>query len=113
MRFLRKATTDGSALQYSRRLYEPSRIMTGSRRGRRCMKPLEGLFVLLLLLMSVLLGGLGSSADAAGLCANPGGQTGPKDCLLQCGTKRLCQLGITPFISIPGSHMLEAPLYLY
>jgi len=77
------------------------------------MKPLEGLFVLLLLLMSVLLGGLGSSADAAGLCANPGGQTGPKDCLLQCGTKRLCQLGITPFISIPGSHMLEAPLYLY
>ena len=77
------------------------------------MKHLEGLFVLLLLIMSVLLGGLGSCADAAGLCANSGGQTGPKDCFPQCGKKRQCQLGVTPFISIPGAHMLEAPFYLY
>jgi hypothetical protein len=77
------------------------------------MKLLEGLLVLFLLIMSVLLGGLGSSADAAVLCANPGGQTGPKDCLPQYGNKRLYQLGVIPFISIPGSHMLEAPFYLY
>ena len=40
-------------------------------------------------------------------------QTGPKDCLPQCENKRLCRLGVTPSISIPGSHMLEAPFCLY
>jgi hypothetical protein len=43
----------------------------------------------------------------------PGAQTGPKDCLPQCGNKRLCRLGVTPSISTPGSHILEAPLCLY
>jgi hypothetical protein len=43
----------------------------------------------------------------------PAPQTGPKDCLPQCGNKRLCRLGRTPSISIPGSHLLEAPFCLY
>src|SRR5262249_40893540 len=41
------------------------------------------------------------------------GQTGPKDCLPLCGNKRLCRLGVTPAISMPGSHMLKAPFCLY
>src|SRR5262245_42776255 len=40
-------------------------------------------------------------------------QTGPKDCLPQCGNKRLCRRGVTPSISMPGSHMLQAPFCLY
>jgi len=40
-------------------------------------------------------------------------QTRPKDCLPQCGNKRLCQLDVTPSISILGSHLLEAPFCLY
>jgi hypothetical protein len=40
-------------------------------------------------------------------------QTGPKDCLPQCGNKRLCRLGATPSISMPSSHMLKTPFCLY
>jgi hypothetical protein len=40
-------------------------------------------------------------------------QTGPTDCLLQCGNKRLCRLGVTPSMSTLGSQMLEAPFCLY
>jgi hypothetical protein len=40
-------------------------------------------------------------------------QTRPKDCLPLCGNKRLYRLGVTPSISIPGSHMLEALFCLY
>ena len=40
-------------------------------------------------------------------------QTGPKDCLHQCGNKRLCRLGVTPSISTLGSQMSEAPFCLY
>ena len=40
-------------------------------------------------------------------------QTGPTDCLPQCGNKRLCRLGVTPSISILGSHMLEAQFCLH
>jgi hypothetical protein len=29
--------------------------------------------------------------------------------LPQCGNKRLCRLGVTPSISMPGSHMLNPP----
>src|SRR6266487_772201 len=41
------------------------------------------------------------------------GQTGPKDCLHQCGNKRLCWLRVTPAISTLGSHTLEASFCLY
>src|SRR5438552_19171320 len=40
-------------------------------------------------------------------------QTGPTDCLHQCGNKRLCRLGVTPSISTLGSQMSEAPFCLY
>ena len=40
------------------------------------------------------------------------GQTGPKDCLHQCGNKRLCRLVVTPSISRLGSHTLEAAFCL-
>src|SRR5213080_4324491 len=43
----------------------------------------------------------------------PSTQTGPTDCLHQCGNKRLCRLGVTPSISTLGSQMSEAPFCLY
>src|SRR5215470_11815013 len=41
------------------------------------------------------------------------GQTGPTDCLPQCGNNRLCWVGVTPSISAPSSPRLEASFCLY
>src|SRR5207249_3385950 len=50
---------------------------------------------------------------ASGMCWGCPAQTGPTDCLHQCGNKRLCRLGVTPSISTLGSQMSEAPFCLY
>src|SRR2546430_16039404 len=50
---------------------------------------------------------------ASGMCWGQAVQTGPTDCLHQCGNKRLCRLGVTPSISTLGSQMSEAPCCLY
>jgi len=44
-------------------------------------------------------------SNVAGLTRSA--QTGPKDCLPQCGNKRLCRLGVTPSISMP--HRASSP----
>src|SRR5262245_48272918 len=53
------------------------------------------------------------SPQAGPTADQPSLQTGPKDCLHQCGNKRLCRLVATPSISTLGSHTLEAGFCLY